>query len=408
MRVTRGGPLWSVAVLVVVAAGCGTAVPSPSPTLQATRIPATPSPAATASAVTRPTPDTTPRLTPSPGLIDLDVEAQRVPTQFAGRVATFVSLGDQIAWSGGQGEDDNDLYRYIQGASEPELLYANPDRNSVLTSIAGGNAGYVFTEERWIDGDPHGWRLLYLPAPGTEPLILDESTDDRLIAPTVAMNDTWIAWEAVHGTPTDRSNELRVARVADPLHPQTLLDYAGRDVYLEFPRLWGDELWYGIVANNWVAGTEAPRVEMIDLSRPDDPPATFGVDQRAFMPAPGKDIVAWKSGGDATLSALNSGALTIYTRASGQIEVLPIPGEERIAERISYPSVGNRYVAWWDDIRQRLYVYDYVERQFRRIAEREPTAQEFFGKPSISGDLLVYLHILSESERYLEWTTLPS
>jgi hypothetical protein len=77
------------------------------------------------------------------------------------------------------------------------------------------------------------------------------------------------------------------------------------------------------------------------------------------------------------------------------------------AERISYPSVGNRFVAWWDDIAQRFYVYDLVERRFRRIAEYDWTGEEGVTKPSISGDLLVYTHYLSDGERYLEWARLP-
>ena len=30
-------------------------------------------------------------------------------------------------------------------------------------------------------------------------ILVDESTDDRLISPTIAMDDHWIAWEVIHG-----------------------------------------------------------------------------------------------------------------------------------------------------------------------------------------------------------------
>ncbi|MEP7379323.1 MAG: hypothetical protein ABI725_07125 [Chloroflexota bacterium] len=319
-----------------------------------------------------------------------------------------MSLGDQILWSGGEGPNTNNLYRFVPGSAAPQLLYLNPDADSVLTSVRGSSAGYVFTDERWVGGDPKGWRLWFLDQPGGDPVLLDQSTDDRLIAPTIAMDDHWIAWEVVHGTLNDHLNELFAAPVDDPLHPLKLISFAGRNAYMQFPNLWGDELWYGIADNDWIADTERPRTEMIDLTSPAAAPAAFGADQRAFMPAPGRDIVAWKSGGSDDLAALNAGTLTLYWRATGQIEALPIPGPERLADRISYPSVGNRFVAWWDDIRQRLYVYDLVEHQFRRLAEYDLASDELVARPSLSGDLLAYLHYLPSGERYLEWCVLPA
>jgi hypothetical protein len=228
-----------------------------------------------------------------------------------------------------------------------------------------------------------------------------------LIAPTIAMNERWIAWEVVHGSYENRVNELRVASTTDPMAPTTLLAYQGRDVYMQFPSLWNDELWYGIADNDWETLTEKPRVEMIDLANPAAAPRVFGAERRAFMPAPGANVVAWKSGGIDELAALNSGALTIYWRATGEIEVLSVPGRESAAARISYPSVGNRFVAWWDDIQQRLYVYDLAERQFRRIAEYDWTSEERVVKQSLAGNLLAYMHYLSDGKRYLEWCELP-
>jgi hypothetical protein len=330
-----------------------------------------------------------------------------VPEDLTVHVSAFLSLGDQVLWSGGRGRADNNLYRYAPGAGEPELLYLNTQADSTIASVVGSTAGYAFTDERWQGGERHGWRLWLLTAPGAEPVLIDESTDDRLIAPTIAMNDQWLAWEVVHGTYENPVNELRVASTTDPLRPRTVLSYPGRDVYMQFPSLWADELWYGIADNDWEALTEKPRVEMIDLSSPGAAPAMFGAERRAFMPAPGSEVVAWKSGGSDELAALNSGALTLYWRATGQVDELPLPGREAAAERISYPSLGNRFVSWWDDIAQRFYVYDLDERQFRRIAEYDWAGEERVTKPSLSGDLLVYMHNLRDGERYLEWCVLP-
>ena len=394
-------------VLALVLAGCGSVAPSPRPSASSTPVlrptvspTAPPTSTPTASPLATATPPATGLLT------DLAVEMRRVPDEFTGHVAAFVSLGDQIVWSGGPGHDDNNLYRYVPGAAEPELLYENTERDSSLTSVAGSAAGYAFTDERWVDGEPRGWRLWFLPAQGGELMLVDQSTDDRLIAPTIAMNDEWLAWEVVHGTFEEPINELRVVSVADPRTPTTLLSYPGRDVYMQFPALWADELWYGIADNDWDALTEKPRVEMIDLSEAAASPLPFGAAERAFMPAPARDVVAWKGGGTDEFAALTSGALMLYWRADGQIERLPLPGDAA-TERISYPSVGNRFVAWWDDIGQRFYVYDLVERRFRRIAEYDWTGEERVTKPSLSGDLLVYTHYVRDGERYLEWCVLP-
>jgi len=221
------------------------------------------------------------------------------------------------------------------------------------------------------------------------------------------MNNRHIAWEVVHGTWEDRTNELRVCSVDDPLNVATLMSKPGFDSYLEFPSLWANELWYGIVDNDWDAGAEYPRVEMIDLGNTAANPEVFGREERAFMPAPSRDIVVWKSGGIDGSSALNSGTLTIYWRATAQVETLPIPGPENVARRISYPSVGDRFVSWWDDIRQRFYLYDLAERRFWRIAEYDPAGDELILRPSLSGDLLAYVHSRGIGDRTLEWTVLP-
>ncbi len=343
----------------------------------------------------------------TPPVVDLPLEIHQVPAAFAGHVSAVISLGHELVWSGGEHADDNNLYRYFPGEDEPELLFQNSRQNSYLTSIAGSAAGYVFTDDRWVDGEPRGWALWYLAAAGSEPVLLDQSTDDRLPSPTVAMNDRYICWEVVHGTWEDRTNELRVSPVDDPLGVVTLVSKPGVDTYMEFPSLWADELWYGIVDNDWDAGAEYPRVEMIDLGNPAATPEVFGQDQRAFMPAPSRDVVIWKSGGKDGSSALNSGALTIYRRESGKVQALPIPGPSSAADRVSYPSVGDRFVAWWDEIRQRFYVYDLGEQQFRRIAEYDWAGDELVTRPSVSGDLLAFVHSEGDGDDYLEWSLLP-
>jgi hypothetical protein len=392
-----------LAVVLLVSAGCDGATPSlslaPSPTIGVAASP----PTATPFAASPPTQPGSTRKT----VEVLGLEPHRIPAKYAGHMTALMSLGDAIIWAGGQRDGDSNLYRFAPGGAEPELVFLNPRHDSVLTSIAGSAAGYVFADERWAGGQPRGWRLWFLAAAGAEPMLLDQSTDDRLPSPTLAMNERYIAWEVVHGSWEDRTNELLVAAVDDPLAAVTLRSLRGTSSYLEYPGLWADELWYGIVDNDWDAGAEYPRIEMIDLRNPSAMPQAFGADQRAFMPAPARDVVAWKSGGEKGLSALNSGALTVYWRTTGSVETLPIPGPANAADRITHPSVGDRFVTWWDDIHQRFYVYDLGARRFRRIAEYDWAQDEAVFMQSLSGDLLAYMHRLNNGDSFLEWGLLP-
>src|SRR5688572_1292632 len=190
MRPTGGGSAIAL-VLVLVSAGCGSVAPSPSLTAGPSRAPLpTALPSARPTVVASPSPSAVPVPTASAqaGITDLAVETHRVPGAATGHVAAFASLGSEIVWSGGPGADDSNLYHYIPGADEPELLYLNTARNSFITSVAGSATGYVFVDERWDGDEPRGWRLWLLTAPGGDPVLIDASSDDRLIAPTIAMN----------------------------------------------------------------------------------------------------------------------------------------------------------------------------------------------------------------------------
>src|SRR5687768_13231923 len=224
MRLTAAGASAIALALVLVSAGCGSV--APSPTLTAGPL-GTPSPMVSPSV--RPTVAASPSSSAGPvptapgraRVTDLAVETHRVPGAATGHVAAFASVGSEIVWSGGPGTNDSNLYRYSPGADEPELLYPNTARDSFITSVAGSAAGYAFVDERWDGDEPRGWRLWLLTSPGAEPVLIDQASDDRLIAPTIAMNDAWIGWEVVHGSYENPVNELRVVSVAEPLATRT-------------------------------------------------------------------------------------------------------------------------------------------------------------------------------------------
>jgi len=141
----------TLAVVLLVSAGCGVTTPSPSPEPSRTQsVTASPTTVETTSAAPPPAPSSSAR----PEVVDLPLEIHQIPAAFAGHVSALISLGHEMVWSGGELAADNNLYRYVPGGDGPEVLFQNPRRDSYLTSIAGSVAGYVFTDDRWVNGEP--------------------------------------------------------------------------------------------------------------------------------------------------------------------------------------------------------------------------------------------------------------
>lgn len=80
-----------------------------------------------------------------------------------------------------------------------------------------------------------------------------------------------------------------------------------------------------------------------------------------------------RGGTDESLSALNAGQAYIHWRANGATEVIKPPAWDPdragMGRGVSYPSVGSRFVTWWDDSFKRLNVYGLTERTVDRILE---------------------------------------
>lgn len=283
-----------------------------------------------------------------------------------------------------------------------------PKNNQYITHVGGSDSGYVFTTRDRIGGfdSPTSWHLWYLNRTSGEPMLIDESDNEGLPSPTFAISERHIVWTAFHGTGDTAVNELRILDIDVLQEPRTLLSYPAYDTSLWLPVLSDDELWYGVNRNDWTAGTVHPRVEMIDLNNPQAQPVPYGEDVRAFMPAVNDQVVVWKGGGDDTLAAFNAGQPYLYWRADATIESIRLPGYSW--DRISFPSVGDRFVAWWSEYATSFYVYDLRERAVRAIAEYEPTGPERILMPSVSGSLIAYIY--ARGERYpleLRWAYLP-
>lgn len=297
------------------------------------------------------------------------------------RKAAWVrSVGNEIVWVSGS----NDLYRYVPGATSPEHVYTAPE-GSYIPKFAASSAGYAIVAQDWIEGfdPPTHWQLWYLDRLDGDAVLIDQVTTERTLdIPDISMDSKRIAWISHHEADAEIVSELRVAEIDDLAHPRTLSTYPYWDFVIADPALNGDELWYGISVSDWNADTSTPRVEMIDLRRPEVSPQVYGESERAFMPAANDEVVVWKGGLDPSFAADNWGSIYIYWRADGTLEQLPS------INRAMYPSVGDRFVAWQDGHYQ-LYLYDLKERTTHLIEPYDPYGGSFL-EASVAGSLLAY------------------
>ena len=389
----------SVLVLALVAgSGCAaepsippaTQTSAPSSTINApstVRPTARPSPVPSPSSFPTPPPSPlrTPISTESHRPEPFDLEIHVIPTtQQAGSIR---SLGTEIAWV----DYPVDLYRYVPGERRPELVYSAP-RGWYIPNFVGSSAGYaIITQESSKGFDPPvHWRLWYVAQAGAEPTLIDEVDSDQMLdIPDVAMDDRRIAWISHHGAGDDVISELRLADLGHLDQPRTLLSVPYWDAVIADPALNGDELRNRFSVSNWDADTASPRVEMLDLAHPEAPPESYGEDQRAFMPAVNDEVLVWKGGGTPEFAADNWGSLYVYWRADGTVERVPglnWPGQPG-DDRVMYPSLGNRFVAWLDGSAQ-LLVYDLVQRTVHRILENDQDGG--IQEASVAGNLLAF------------------
>jgi hypothetical protein len=314
-----------------------------------------------------------------------------------------VSLGSELIWTGSDA-----FWRLDPSVGKPELLIRATSDNPIV-AIAGSSKGYVFqTRERIGGSDPSNhWRLWFLAAPGATPSLLDQYDNDRSPDPSFAINADTIVWTAFHGEGAEALSTLRLAEL-DGLDKQArdLMSYPALDASVWLPVLNGDELWYGVSRNDWSTGSVYPRIEMVDLANPAAAPIAYGSDVRAFMPAVTDQVVAWKGGGADDLAAFNAGQLFIYWRNSGAVEPIAIPGGSW--DRISFPSVGNRFVSWWDELDTHFFLYDLEAQETRLIAEYEPTGKQRILRPSLTDNLLAFIYVRGERfPQQIRWASLP-
>ena len=331
----------------------------------------------------------------------LNIDSHVIPGAYAYATPSVRSLGTEIAWV-----NNDHLYAFVPGQSRPELIYTSA-QGSYIPDFVGSSAGYALLTQETVKGDSSfRWRLWFLAGAGSEPVLVDEFDNDSMPLPTLAMDARHIAWARTRGAGDDVVSELRILDIDELDRPRTLATYPYWETNVEHPALNGDELWYGVRVNDWDAGTESPRVEMLDLADPGAPPVVYGQDQRAFMPSANDEVVVWKGGGSAEDSADAWGSLYVYRRSDGSVERIQgvnwpgKPGDDRVM----YPSVGDRFVAWWDGS-AKVDLYDLTARAVIHVVKNDPYGNGLAA--SVAGNLLAFESPGDAHHMQLNWAQLP-
>ena len=420
------GAVTAAAVVAVLAVGVATLEPRPSAPAGAAPTPTTEvsqSPGLSAEPATSPDPTSSPVLTPVPTptaaeatatppppsappvATDLELDIQTVPG--ADPNTPMRNLGDEIVWADGPDGLLTNVYRYVPGASEPEILYTNPERPVPsgdgfrvrwIEDIAGGSAGFVvaesdvlFEDSRAGFADVYGARVWYIPAPGAEPILLAQIDQDLdTSAPQVTMDERYIVWtEERPATQTDDGlQEFRMVEIGALDQPVTVLSRTAVDPIHDFDLVSG-ELWY--------SECEPCRIEMIDVTDPDAPAQSIPAmtDGRFAVT---DDLVIWPDASDRDCLTIHDRA-TQATTSTGACNILG-------------PSVGDRFLAWTPATEgDRFVVYDMEDGRLGRIGDFRFWEGDEVSDPSLRGDLLAFLYwpegMGADAPTELRWAWMP-
>jgi len=385
------------ALLVGGVVACTAATPAPSVTIVSTTSPSpavssaspSPSPSPSSSASAAPSPSER-AVRPSPNRLELEVG--QIDPKWVWPMLDFASDSYAVIWSSGVldgpvGDGAPDLWRYIPGQPEPELLWRNPERDRQLAKVAGDTDVWAFSEisslgERW-------WNLWLLTEPGGDPLLLDSHPGDEdipSIVPSFDVDAGRVAWtsfdRAAGGTAV---TQLWMAEA--PEWESRLLaeaDAAQRAFWL--PSLYAGRVAYVDVALGADPAEDVRHVMLLDSETPGAVAAQLDTSGNATMPILNDDGVTWKEP-DAGFAMFNWGRLFRYSFETQEISTVRVGPQEYV----NYPSGGGRFVAMWGADSSKFAVHD-LERGASRTIARYDNGIDSVTRPNLAGDLLVWLH----------------
>ncbi len=393
------------AAMTVLGSACAAGPSRPTSTTSAVASPSIGTPTAPASASPR---------TPRPSANRLDLEVGTIDPAWLWPILDFASDSYAIIWSSGvadgpRGSTAPDLWRWVPGWDEPQLLWRNPDRDRQLARIGGDTNVWAFAE---ISSEGEEWWKLWLLEEGwDEPLLLDSQAGDPgvpSLVPSFDVDSGRVAWASFDRDPETGSavTELWIAEAPD-WEPRLLVRHEDATKQaLWLPSLYGHQLAYVDVTLAEDTADDVRHVMLLDLLDPAQPPRQLDASGNATMPVLTSGGVVWKEP-DPGFAMFNWGRLYRYSFETERVSALSTGAQEYV----NYPSGGGRFVATWGADSSVFTVYD-LERRASRLVVRYEDQSEGVARPHVAGDLLVWMH-RQEGDTGdlppapLEWAWLP-
>ncbi len=305
----------------------------------------------------------------------------------------FASDSYGIIWSSGvldgpDGHTAPDLWRYVPGRDQPDLLWRNPDRDRQLAKIGGDTDVWAFAE---ISAGQEGWWKLWLlsEADGSLRMLDSEAEDSGVpsLVPSFDVDAGRIAWTAFHrgAQPGSATSQLWMAQ-APEWEPRLLAKRDAADHALWLPSLYGDGLAYVEVTIGADPSLDIRHVMLLDLSSPTTDAVQLDTSGNATMPVMTDDGVVWKEP-EVGFAMFNWGTLRRYAFDTGTVSgVRMMPQVD-----VNYPSGGGRFLAAWGANTSVFTVHDLHSGRSRLIELYDNTVDSIV-RPHLAGDLLVWMH----------------
>lgn len=327
-----------------------------------------------------------------------------IDQQFTTPALDYRNTGEYLVWSTGvRGAADDaapDLFVARPGET-PQLVYANPERDSRLEVVGGDGSRFVFMEFNARAFGLGNFKLWYVAAPGQAASVIDEGEAAQL--PFFAMSGNRIVWTAVHGKP-ERS-ELRMLDVGS-MTTTVLLSSDPASLQYWFPAIDGEHVVVGSVEPTPDYSSDERHIYFLDLAG-GGPPTRLDQSKSASEPMIQGDTVIWKES-DPAMHMLNSGSIVRYSLRAHTSRPVDFPAAIR---GLGYtgPSIGRRFATAWADDFRHLYITNLGTDSIIKVVDYEtPDASLSNGasRAEIAGDLLSYVYGTEHGDLELRWVDL--
>jgi hypothetical protein len=400
VKLRRGASALISAAMLGMAA-CTVAIPSPT------------GPSSPPSASVQPSASSAPSATPVTSRrlgLGEELDIVSFPRQLSGTTLEFVSDGSAIVYSSSRAPDAGvesapDLWRYEPGAAEPTLVWRNPERDHSIVKIAG-DIGTVAFVELPIDGE-RAWNFWLVPEPGADAILLDThpgGQDVSSLVPSFTVQQSLVAWTAFDRGPTGAVSQLFIAE-APMWEPRLLQERRAAEAELWLPSVYAGRMVYTEVRYAPDRANDERRVFLLDLTNPAAEPLRLDASGRATMPLILSDTIVWKET-DPGFNMFDWGRMVACTLPDCD----PGPMSTAPQEEVNYPSLGERFVAWWGLDAFSFGVYDLERERPRLIEIYSAESGDNVLRPHVAGGLLVWLFVdasLPDTPSELRYAFLP-